>query len=249
MLLVHVYQRHATLQAERDALQGQSGELFRLREENARLLHIQIDTNEVAQLRQEQRELLRLRGQVSFLNQALREPQAAPLSVTSEWVAGSAGSLGRTPPTEEPLDGLTSPAKRMWASGQIKKREKLSVSLSNQELMQAGNATLLDALKTALFLAANGDEDGLAELYSKNSRHKPTEDGRANLKRAFEGVSNFHVVRGIEYSGGMVNIFFDLQRPDGVPEGQAQQGSIWLVPDGPGWKVEFLGVTDKSIMF
>src|SRR5260370_40364256 len=81
LLLLCAYQRHANLQAERNALQAQSEELVRLQEENGRLLQIQIDTNEVAQLRQEQRELLGLRGQAALLKQALRQQQAAPLSV------------------------------------------------------------------------------------------------------------------------------------------------------------------------
>jgi hypothetical protein len=137
----------------------------------------------------------------------------------------------------------------MWASEQVKKRDKLSFSLSNQELMEAGNATLLDTLKTALFLPVKGDEDRLTEMYSKKSKHMPSEVGRANLKRAFEGVDNFHIVNSIDYGGGRVNMYFNLERPDGALEGQARQGTIWLVPEGPSWKVEFLGFTENPFMF
>jgi len=248
LLVLRAYQRRADLQADKDALQGQSKDLVWLREENARLLQIQIDTNEVAQLRQEQRELLRLRGQVSLLNQALREQQAAPLSGTTEAVPeGSRALLDRTPPTADPLEGITSPAKRMWASGQVKKRDNLSVSLSNQELREAGNEKLLDTLKTALFLAVKGDEDRLLELYSKKSEHIPSEVGRKNLKTAFEGVSNFQIAKSIDYGGGMVNIYFRLERPSGALAGLAREGTIWLVPDGRGWKVEFLGYTEQPV--
>jgi hypothetical protein len=223
--------RFANLRADKAALLRRQEQAERLAEENRRLAQASLDTNELKQLQGRHRELLRLRGQVGLLGQAIN-------------------GIARN---SETMDGKpNSPALRMWEEGRIKQSKDLDDTLQRDALKEAGNKTPSSVLETVLWAITSGHSDLLVALRSEISG-SPLADPeilRARLSQiagAFEGVTTVRSIRSIEYGNGRVNILFRLDRKAGHLEGQPLTGGIWIRPEKDGWRVENIYFMNEAL--
>ena len=220
------------LREENRALRVQGEQLESLKEENTRLQNERIDPDEIARLRKEQRELIRLRGETAGLRRELAEARAQktarpPQDLTktddSYWVRNFSQELNAKVPAGHTLllgGWETKPGShtfvfaipsRMDAAGNV-----TSDPNAHQVLMESYIVELTEAAARELglskFAPANGDQEGFQQLF----RNEETHDLLKRIKET-EGADLVSAPRIMTLNGtqGIVSITEPFHAPNG----------------------------------
>ncbi|HEX7862061.1 MAG TPA: sigma-70 family RNA polymerase sigma factor [Verrucomicrobiae bacterium] len=230
---VVIQHRHVVeLREENRALRVQGEALKSLQEENTRLLNERIDPDELARLRKEQRELIRLRGETAGLRRDLAEarvqkttPPPPDLTKTDDsyWVRNFSQEVNANIPAGHTLllgGWETKPGSRTFVLTTPSRIDpagnKTSDPNANQVLMEAYIIELTEAAADELglskFAPPNSDQDGAHQLF----RNDETQDLLKQLKET-EGADILSAPRILTLSGqqGVVSITQPFHAPNG----------------------------------
>jgi len=214
-------ERQATnaLRQENAALRDATRELFTLRAENDRLQGLQVQADELERLRRDNRELLKLRGEVAALRRQLSELR----------LAKTVDQTGSTRPISS----------HSW---------ELGTFLSSEEWSNAGLGTPEHALQTLFFAMKSGDTNLLAQItmpgqiasdFTHAQLAKQVEVGRVTLAPTTGGEArDFSTIQGgkVVYKNVVSPREVQLNVEEKWPSGEQVQRVNSFRLDGSEWK-------------